>query len=157
VAVIVADPALTAVTRPVELTEAIPAFELDHVTTRPVSTLLLASRVVAESWTVAPTRMLDEAGETDTVATGTGAGAVTVIVAVPVFVSLVAVIVAVPALTAVTRPVELTEAIPAFELDHVTTRPVSTLLLASRVVAESWTVAPTRGLAVAGETETVAT
>jgi hypothetical protein len=61
-----------------------------------------------------------------------------VIDAVPVFVSLVAVIVADPAPTAVTRPeVELTEAILAFEVDHATTRPVSTLLLASRVVAES--------------------
>jgi hypothetical protein len=60
-----------------------------------------------------------------------------VIAAVPVFVSLVAVIVALPAATAVTNPLELTEATPAFELDHVITRPVSTLLLASRVVAES--------------------
>jgi hypothetical protein len=61
-----------------------------------------------------------------------------VIVPVPVLPSLVAVIVAVPAATAMTRPeLELTEAIPVFELDHVTTRPVSTLLFASRVVAES--------------------
>jgi len=56
---------------------------------------------------------------------------------VPVFVSLVAVIVALPAATAVTKPLALTEAMPEFELDQVTTRPVSTLLLASRVVAES--------------------
>jgi hypothetical protein len=66
------------------------------------------------------------------------------IVAVPVFVSLVAVIVTDPVSTAVTRPdVGLTEATAAFALDHVTTRPVSTLLLASRVVAESGTVDPT--------------
>jgi hypothetical protein len=59
-------------------------------------------------------------------------------VAVPVFVSLVAVIVADPTPTAVTSPeVELTEAMLVFPLDHVTMRPVSTLLLASRVVAES--------------------
>jgi hypothetical protein len=57
--------------------------------------------------------------------------------AVPILVSLVAVIVAVPAATAVTRPDELTDAIPTFVLDHETTRPVRTLLLASRVVAES--------------------
>jgi hypothetical protein len=86
---------------------------------------------------VAAISRFDDAGETETVATGTGAGAVAAIVAVPIFVSLVAVIVADPALTAVTRPFELTEAIPEFELDQVTTRPVSTLLLASRVVAES--------------------
>jgi len=61
-----------------------------------------------------------------------------VIVPVPVLPSLVAVIVADPVVTAMTRPeLELTEAIPAFELDHVTTRPVRTLLLASRVVAEN--------------------
>jgi hypothetical protein len=60
-----------------------------------------------------------------------------VIAAVPVFVSLVAVIVVLPAATAVTRPLELTEAMLEFELAQVTTRPVSTLLLASRVVAES--------------------
>ena len=83
-------------------------------------------------------RRLDDVGETDTVATGTGAGALIVIAAVPVFVSLVAVIVTDPAPTAVTRPeVELTEAMFVFPLDHVTTRPVSTLLLASRVVADS--------------------
>jgi hypothetical protein len=57
--------------------------------------------------------------------------------AVPIFVSLVAVIVALPAATPVTKPLALTEAMPEFELDQVTTRPVSTLLPASRVVAES--------------------
>jgi hypothetical protein len=49
VAVIVVDPAPTPLTNPVELTEAMLEFALDHVTTRPVSTLLLASRKVAES------------------------------------------------------------------------------------------------------------
>ena len=69
---------------------------------------------------------------------GGGGGTVTVSAAVPLRPSLVAVIVADPALTAVTSPVvELTEAIPALPLDQATTRPVSTLLLASRVVAES--------------------
>jgi hypothetical protein len=139
VAVIVALPTATAVTTPeFALTEAIPVAELDHVTTRPVRTLLLASRVVAEREVVPPTNRLDDDGETDTLATGTGAGAVTVIAAEAVLPSLVAVMVAVPAATAVTRPeFELTEAIPEAELDHVTTRPVSTLLPASRVVAES--------------------
>jgi hypothetical protein len=67
-----------------------------------------------------------------------GGGACTLIVAVPVFVSLVAVMVAEPTATAVTRPeLELTVAMLVFPLDHMTTRPVSTLLLASRVVAES--------------------
>jgi hypothetical protein len=68
------------------------AFGVDHVTTRPLSTFPLPSRVVAESCTVAPTIGLDDEGETDTVATGTGAGAVTVIVALLVLPSLDAVI-----------------------------------------------------------------
>jgi hypothetical protein len=68
---------------------------------------------------------------------GGGGGACTFSVAVPVFVSLVAVIVVDPAPTPLTKPVELTVATPGFALAHVTTRPVSTLLLASRMVAES--------------------
>ena len=68
---------------------------------------------------------------------GGGGGACTFSVAVPVFVSLVAVIVVDPAPTPLTKPVELTEAMLGFALDHVTIRPVSTLLLASRKVAES--------------------
>src|SRR5258708_7685452 len=69
---------------------------------------------------------------------GGGGVACTLTVAVPVFVSLVAVMVADPTPTAVTSPdVGLTAATLVFPLDHVTLRPVSTLLLASRAVAES--------------------
>ena len=95
-------PAPTAVTRPSELTEAIPGFALDDVTTRPVSTLPFASRAVTSSWTVAPMMRLDDAGETETDATGTGggggggAGAVTMIVAIALLPSLVTVIWVVP-------------------------------------------------------------
>jgi hypothetical protein len=67
-------------------------------------------------------------GETLTDATGTG---VTVTLAVPLFPSLVAVIVAEPAATPVTTPLDETVAIPVLELDHVTARPVNTLLFAS--------------------------
>jgi hypothetical protein len=157
VAVIVADPAATAVTRPVELTEAMLVFALDHVTTRPVSTLLLASRVAAESCAVPPTTRLDVAGDTDTDATGTGAGALTVIAPVPVFVSLNAVIVALPAATAMTTPDAETVLTPVLLELQLITRPVSTLLLASRVTAESCAVPPTRRLDVAGDTDTEAT
>jgi hypothetical protein len=66
-----------------------------------------------------------------------GGGARTEIADVAVMPSLVAVIVAVPRATAVTRPVLETVEIPMFDELHVTRRPVSTLLLASRVVAES--------------------
>jgi hypothetical protein len=67
-------------------------------------------------------------------ATGTS---VAVIVAVPVLPSLVAVIVAEPAPVAATKPPEVTVATVVLELDQVTVRPVRTLLLASRVTAES--------------------
>jgi hypothetical protein len=52
VAVIVAEPAATPVTTPLEETLAMPVLELDQVTVRPVRTLLFASRVVAVSCTV---------------------------------------------------------------------------------------------------------
>jgi hypothetical protein len=74
------------------------------------------------------------AGETLTDATGT---AEIVTLAVPLFPSLVAVIVAEPAATPVTTPLDDTVAIPVLELDHVSARPVSTLLFASRAVAVS--------------------
>jgi hypothetical protein len=63
-------------------------------------------------------------------------GALTVIVAVPVFPSLVAVIVAVPAETPVTTPVfGSTDATPALLVDHVTVRPLSVLPALSFKVA----------------------
>ena len=108
-----------------------------QVITRPVRTLLFASRVTAESCTVAATWRLDVAGDTDTVATGAGGGALTVIAAVPLFVSLDAVIVTLPAATPVTRPDAETVLIAVLLEFHVTTRPVSTLLFASRVTADS--------------------
>jgi hypothetical protein len=76
-----------------------------------------------------------------TVATGAGAAA-TVINAEPVLPSLVAVIDALPAETAVTSPEAETVAIAVLAELQVTTRPVRTLLLASRVVADNCCVAP---------------
>jgi hypothetical protein len=159
VAVICAEPAATAVTNPLlALTDATAEFELDQLTTRPVRVLPFASRVVAVSCAVLPTVSVVEEGETVTVATGAGAGAITVTDALPVFPSLVAVTCAEPAATAVTNPVfAFTEATFEFELDHVITRPVSVLPLASRVVAESWALAPTFNEVDEGETVTVAT
>jgi hypothetical protein len=67
-----------------------------------------------------------------------GGAAVTVIAALPLIPSLVAVTVADPTTIPKTRPLlELTEAMLMVPLDHVTTRPVSTLPLASRVTAVS--------------------
>ena len=139
VAVIVADPAATAVTNPLDETVAIIVLLLDHVTTRPMSTLLLTSRVTAVACVVCPVCSDDDARATVTVATAAGGGGaggdVTVNPTLPVFVSLVAVIVADPAATAVTIPFDDTVATPLLLLDQVTTRPVSTFPFTSRVTA----------------------
>jgi hypothetical protein len=123
-----------------------------QLTTRPVSTLLLASRVTAESCSVPPTWRVAVAGDTDTDATGTGTAALTVIATGKVLPSLEAVTVAEPAATAVTSPDAETVLIAGLLELQLTTRPVSTLLLASRVVAESCTVAPMPILAAEGDT-----
>src|ERR1051325_5696520 len=106
-AVIVADPAATAVTRPVELTVAFVPSEVVQVTVRPVSVAPLASRVVAVSCCVAPTASDAEDGVTTTLATGLG---MTVREADPETVPTVAMISVVPAANPVTVPVVSTEA-----------------------------------------------
>ncbi len=137
VAVIVAEPGATAVTRPLPFTVARAVLLVPHVTTRPASAFPLASCGVAVSCTVCPAVTLTDAGLTLTDATGTG---VTVTVAVPVLVSLVAVIVVEPAATPVTSPLPFTVATVALLLPHVTTRPASAVPFVSRGVAVSWTV-----------------
>src|SRR5437667_6618304 len=62
-----------------------------------------------------------------------------------------------PSATPVTSPVPLTVARAALLVAHVTVRPVSTVPLASFVVAVSCTVCPTGTVAVAGATATEAT
>jgi hypothetical protein len=104
---------------------------------------------------VLPANTFAVAGLTVTVATGAGAG--TVIEDVPVCVSLVAVIVAVPAPTAVTRPLPDTVATALLSDAQVTVRPVRRVPPASRVVAVNCWVLPTTTLAVAGLTVTLAT
>src|SRR3989442_12893084 len=79
----------------------------------------------------------------------------TVIAAVPLCPSLIAVIVARPAATPVASPVEFTVATPGLLVTQVTVRPVSTFPAASFVVAVSCTVTPTS--TVAGATVTDAT
>jgi hypothetical protein len=89
---------------------------------------------------------------------GGGGDAVdTVTLAVPVLPSLVALITAVPAATAVTAPIEETVATAAFELVHVTTRPLSGAAAESRGVAVKDTVFPIAIVAVSGVTFTEAT
>src|SRR5207302_10820364 len=93
VAVIVAQPGVSPEPRPLLLTVATAGLELDHVTVRPESGFPPASLGVAVSCTVWPACTDAEGGVTSTVATGTF---VTLIDEVPLFPSLVAVIVAVP-------------------------------------------------------------
>ena len=76
---------------------------------------------------------------------------------VPLFPSLVAVIVAVPGVTPDTSPLLLTAATAVLELDHVTVRPESGFPPASLGVAVSCTVWPACTEAVAGVTSTDAT
>ena len=86
------------------------------------------------------------------------ARAETVTAPVPLFPSLVAVIVTgPPEATPVTNPLALTVATAALLVTHVTARPVSTLPAASFVVAVSCTVPPGAMFAVAGVTITEAT
>ena len=91
------------------------------------------------SGTVAPIRTEPEAGDTLTEATG---ASVTVMVALPVWPSLVAVIVAGPAPAPVTSPVALTVATALLELVHAIPRPLRGLPSASFGVAVSCTVCP---------------
>src|SRR5690242_4450053 len=144
VAVIETVPALIPVTSPLALTVAMVWSPLDHVTTRPVRMLPFASFVVAASWTVWPGWTAADDGVTATVATGTW---VTVMLEVPLWLSLVAVIVADPAAFADTRPVPFTVATVVLLEDHVTVRPDSGLPFASFGVAVSCTVWPACTLA----------
>src|SRR5205823_1158442 len=151
VAVIVAEPATTPVTSPLALTVATAVSLLDHAIVRPDSGLPPPSFGVAVSCTVLPSFTLADVGVTLTDATGT---LVTVMLAVPLCPSLVAVIVADPAAPPDTRPLLGTDATELLLLGHVTTRPVIACPFASFGVAVSWTVWPTCTVADAGLTVT---
>ena len=118
-------PAATAVTSPDPETVAIPVFPELQLIKRPARTLLLASRVIADSCADAPTCRLALAGETDTDATGIGAGALTLRREELVLPSLEALIIALPGPTAFTSPVVFTVAMFMSEVSHVTVRPES--------------------------------
>src|SRR6266566_5087348 len=147
-------PAATPVTSPLALTVAAVVLLLNHVIARPVRTFPAESFVVAVSCTLPPTAMLPLAGLTVTEATGTRA---TVMLAVPLFPSLVAVMVAEPVALPVTSPLEITVAAVVLLLDQAIARPVRTFPAESFVVAISWIVPPTTMLPLAGLTVTEAT
>src|SRR6266568_3586265 len=153
-AVMLAVPAASAVTSPLPFTVATPGASLDQVIVRPESGFPLASSSVAVSCCVAPAYIDAVAGLTLTEATGTG---FTVMAALALLPSLVAVTFAVPAATAVTSPLASTVATPAASVDHVMTRPVRTLPSASWSVAVICCVAPTPTVAAVGLTLTDAT
>src|ERR1051325_1183351 len=131
-AVIVAEPAATPVTRPLPFTVATDVLLLVQGRARRVRVLPWASLVVAVSCVVCPCATLAEAGLTVTDATGT---LVTVIAAVPLLPSLVAVIVADPGAMPVTLPFTSAPATAVLLLDHVTVRPDIGLPLPSCGVA----------------------
>jgi hypothetical protein len=154
VAVIVVEPAATPVTSPVALTAATALLPLAQITARPERVLPFASLGVAVSCTVCKTWMLAVAGLTVTDATGTW---VTVTAALPLFPSLVAVMVAEPAAFPVTSPLALTVATAVLPLAQLTVRPERALPLASFGVAVSCSVCPATTLPEAGLTVTDAT
>src|SRR5512146_278388 len=88
---------------------------------------------------------------------GTGAGAGTATDPDPLFPSIVALIVAVPAATAVTTPPADTDAIPVLLDVHVTVRPVSVPPVESLAVAAKVPVPPAVSDRLDGLTDTVAT
>ena len=154
VATIDADPALTAVTAPVDETVATSGLALDHVTTRSVKTVPEPSRNVAEACAVWPTMTDDGFSVIETAATGGGGGAETVTDVEAVTPSTCAVIVALPTLSAVTVPVDATVATAAFELDQLMARFVNTAPLASRTTAEICAVSFVSSDRVVGDTAT---
>jgi len=154
VAVIVTEPAVTPATSPLELTVATEVLLLDQLTARPDSGVPFASFGVAVSCTVPFTRIEAAGGLTLTDATGTFA---TVMLAVPLCPSLVAVIVAEPAAAPVTKPLPVTVATDVLLLAHVTVRPDNGAPFASCGVAVSCTVPLTWTEAAAGATLTEAT
>jgi hypothetical protein len=128
-------PAAIAVTRPALETVAMVVLAELHAITRPVSTLLFASRATADNWTVPPICRVLVVGDTDIDATGIGAGALTLNGDAADLPSLVALIIAVPEPTAFTSPVATTVATAVFELSQVTVLPESCVPAESRSVA----------------------
>jgi hypothetical protein len=139
-AVIETLPAATAVTSPEPETLAIAEFPELQPITRPVSTLLLASRVTADSCTDAPTCRPALAGETDTDATGIGGAALTLRAEEALIPPLEAEIIAVPGASPVMSPVAATAATFEFELCQVMARPRIGVPLESMSVAVAWAV-----------------
>jgi hypothetical protein len=128
-------PAATPVTTPVLETDATLGAELDHVMVRPVRTRPCPSFSVAVAVVDWPTASVVDGALTVTDDTGaTGVDDATVNVIDPLFPSLVAVTIALPAPSAVTAPLGATDTAERLLLDQEIERPLSTLPCASRSV-----------------------
>jgi hypothetical protein len=139
-AVIVVVPTANVVIAPSLLTAATLGDVDDQVIARPVSVAPRSSRSTALAVVVAPSVSDGSASVIATVATSAGA---TAIGALPLFPSLVAVIVADPAATADTTPALFTEAMAGADDDQSTARPVSTAPTPDRSSAVAVAVEPT--------------
>src|SRR6185312_15951946 len=153
-AVMVAEPAPTAVTTPLVETVAAAVLSLLQVTGAPEITLPDPSFTVAVRVVLSPTVRVGAPGDTATLA---AAGGCTTIVAVPDWPSLLAVMVAEPGATPVTRPFASTLATLGMLLDQVIVRPVRGLCCASNTVAASCAVPGSTMVSSGGETDTDAT
>jgi len=111
---------------------------------RPTSVPPMLSRAEADNCSVCPTLIMVEGALTTTLATGTGT---TVMVTVPLWPSLVALIVVEPDATPTSSPASEMVPTEAFEDRQVTTRPVNVAPLAAIVAATSCRVSPTRSVA----------
>lgn len=111
---------------------------------------------VAVNATVAPTAT-DAVGGATVTLVRTGGAAVTAMLAVPVFPDDAALMVAEPAATPLTTPLELTVAAAELFDDHVTVWPVITFPDWSLTVAANGCAAPTSRDAMDGETPTLVT
>ncbi len=155
VAVMVATPVATAVTKPVDDTVAVPVAEDDHVTELVKLTMDPSEyNPTALSCWVCPAGTLATGGETVIATSMAGS---TVITAVPEIEDegSVAVMVATPVATAVTRPFDETVAVAVLEDDHVTDLVKSAVDPSEyKPVAVSCWVCPAGTLATGGETVT---
>jgi hypothetical protein len=150
----VAVPTATPLTTPVAETVATVGLAEFHATGRSVRTVPFASFTVAANVVVCPITTLALVGAIVTELTG---ATVTTTVVEPLFPSLVAVIVAVPAATPVIRPADDTEAIALLLEPHVTTRFVTMVPRASLTVIDGVVVCATSSGMFVGDSVTLAT
>ena len=131
---IVAEPVAIPVTSPADDTVATDEFDVPHVTVAPDMVLPTASLTVAVRVTVSPTDVkVLVFGDSVTVE----AVCDTVTVAVPLAEADVAVIVALPSATEVTRPADDTVATDEFDVAHETVAPLIVFPVPSLTVAAS--------------------